>query len=281
MRHRSLRSILPWPLILTFLNSNVIAILLTAVIACVVWLVTFQLRRTLRIGAVQRLANRLEAQRDRSPIIYEGNKSAFALQSIKILSDGFALLDFEILDYAKNECCMTRPSRAQCLILPRRLKVRRSYLADCFPQRLLIGKVDALQVNPSSDYFFLVSNQHRAWALRTRVKRSIRDLKDRMQFANESRSKYQNLDYMPYAKEGIDSMVDSIINSLGRAEDSLAKIENTVEFLTMRIESLEDFGVELRDLKTERLQDRAEIDTDINQLFVDCEEIELLRQTLS
>ena len=102
-----------------------------------------------------------------------------------------------------------------------------------------------------------------------------------MQFANESRSKYQNLDYMPYAKEGIDSMVDSIINSLGRAEDSLAKIENTVEFLTMRIESLEDFGVELRDLKTERLQDRAEIDTDINQLFVDCEEIELLRQTLS
>lgn len=275
-----MRSILPWPLILAFLSANALHILLLVVISSIICLALFWLARVSAAASVSRISSRLLSERDQLPIIYEGNKTAFSLRSIKMLADGFALMEFDILDYAKNEGCMTRSSKSQCLISPKMLKKRRSFLGDCLPQRLLIGQIDANKVNPSSDYFFLVSNQHRAWALRKRLRDSIRDLKNKMEHANESRAKYQDLDYMPYAKESIDSMVAAIANSIERAEDSLVKIENAVEFLTMRIESLEDFGVELRDLQVGRLQERAEIDTDINQLLVDCEEIELLRQSL-
>lgn len=277
-------SILPWPIIISFLNLYWFSIALGLVVAlggfyCVSrWLSALADRRA------RRVARLLNGRLDADDFFYGSGGFAGRLIQVTVTSDRRLSLEILRLDYSQSAQFLTSETLCYASVDPASVKGiwgRRGFVL--VPEVIALG-TDFLRLLPNeSEYRFLVCQHHHAWKLQQRLKEYAGQLAKEIDSIDRKSIKYLEQNHIPDARTRLGQARADTIEQHQQVVSASSDIGRIIEGLTVRIESIEDFGGlllgiddDVAGFKAGSTQERP---IDIESVQQDCEEIALLLES--
>lgn len=282
-RSRAL-SVLPWPVLIAawtlhwpWIVLALAAAMLTRAVARRWWLAWLRER-------ARRAARLVNEELQRNAVFY-GSES-FVGRVLSATADSSFGVKLEILrlDYNKDSLLLTSASTYNARIESAHLgSLLRRRRAITMPESIAAAHHRLQLLREGSDYHFLVSQHHHAWQLLQRLDVYADQLKREISKIDSRSFKYINQDHIPDAREKLQQARDATLEQLRQVTSAAVDVGRIVEGLTVRIESVEDFGGLLLGIDDSQARFTAtqghDEPIDLAAVERDCEEIALILQS--
>lgn len=277
-------SVLPWPVLIAAWTMHwpwillaLAAVLLTRAVGRR-WWIGWQRQRA------RRAARRVNDELERNAIFY-GSES-FVGRVVSATPDSGFGIEFEILrlDYNKDSLLLTSASTYRAGIEAAHMggMLRRGPVIT-MPESIAATHHRLQLLREGSDYHFLVCQHHHAWQLLQRLHVYADQLKREISKIDSRSFKYINQNHIPDAREKLNQARDGKLEQLRQVTSAAVDVGRIIEGLTVRIESVEDFGGLLLGIDDSQARftatDGHEEPIDLAAVERDCEEIALILES--
>jgi hypothetical protein len=277
-------SILPWPIIISLLSHHWPSIVLGFIAALGVFYFLSQWGSVLAARRAKRIARLINSRLDAGDFFYGSGGFAGRLIRATVNSDRSLNLEILRLDYSQSAQFLTSEAVCRAPIDPSAIKgVLGRRQAILMPETIALG-TNILRLLPDgSEYQFLVCQHHHAWMLSQRLKEYAGQLVNEIDSIDKKSKKYLDQNHIPDAKTRLEQVRKNKTEQHQQVISALSDIGRIIEGLTVRIESIEDFGGLLLGIDDNlagfKSDSTHEQPIDIESVQQDCEEIALLLES--
>ena len=277
-------SILPWPIIISFLNLYWLSIALGLVAALGGFYCVSRWRSALADRRARRVARLINSRLDADDFFYGSGGFAGRLIQATVTTDRKLSLEILRLDYSQTAQFLTSETLCHASVDPSSVKGiwgRRGFVL--VPEVIALG-TDFLRLLPNeSEYRFLVCQHHHAWKLYQRLKEHAGQLAKEIDSIDKKSIKYLEQSHIPDARNRLEQARADTMEQHQQVVSASSDIGRIIEGLTVRIESVEDFGGLLLGIDDNvagfKLGSAGDRPIDIESVQQDCEEIALLLES--
>ncbi len=201
------------------------------------------LRHQRRAGKVLRAANAInnQLQRDRT-LLFGCTKEVLAVTSATAKGDCLLLQALQ-LDYSQHDrlstCVVRHHLEIPAALLPLHGGLGR---LRCLPKALPVEKQWFWALEGDTEYHALVVQHHKAWSMLLKMVDVEVQLKKQLNKLVVDGQKYVQSEAVPRAQETIQEMAAHKSKQLEQICTEIPQLETMLSLLTLRIESIEDFG---------------------------------------
>jgi len=276
-------SILPWPIIISFLNLYWVSIALGLVAALGAFYCVSRWRSALADRRARRVARLINGRLDADDFFYGSGGFAGRLIQAAVNSDRRLSLEILRLDYSQGAQFLTSETLCYAAVDPSSIKgIWRRRGLVLMPEVIALG-TDFLRLLPNeSEYRFLVCQHHHAWKLYQRLKEYAGQLASKIDSIDKKSIKYLEQNHIPDARTKLQQARADKMQQHQQVVSASSDIGRIIEGLTVRIESIEDFGgllLGIDDAAGFKVSSTQERPIDIESVQQDCEEIALLLES--
>lgn len=279
---KSAQSLIPWAPVVSLFSIHwkwIIAGILTFLIAK---RIAGLLYSRLRARYAKRVAEWINRHSDINQIVYGSGHFVCRVVIATTTTDHCVQLELLSLDYSKDSPLSTISTTHKTEIrLGHRGIFSRHPLVQV-PETIFNGSSELRLIDRGTDYYFLVCQHHYAWALGERMGAYLARLESDLLAIDKKSYKYIGQDHIPGAEERLQRARGTKLKLIAKVSSAMADIGRLVEGLTLRIESLEDFGGLLLGLDDTPniLDDQSQgKPVDFEVIEQDCEEVALILQS--
>jgi len=277
-------SILPWPLIISLLNIHWLSIVTGFVAALGAFYCLSRWRSALADRRTKRIIRLMNGSLDVDDSYY--GSGGFAGRPIRATANSDRGLSLEILrlDYSQSAQFLTSETHHYATIDPSSLKSILGRRGGIIMPEVIKCGTSILRLLPDgSEYKFLVRQHHHAWKLYQRLKEYAGRLAKEVDSIDRKSVKYLEQKHIPDARTRLQQARANKIEQHQQVVAASSDIGRIIEGLTVRIESIEDFGGLLLGIDDNvagfKVGGTQERPIDIESVQQDCEEIALLLES--